>query len=71
VPVVAYTVAAGVGLSRMTLDRHWASDVAIGAVVGYVVGRLVVRNHDRHQRVIPMLACTGRTIALSVFVDLE
>lgn len=33
VPVVAYTIAAGVGLSRMTMDRHWASDVAIGAVV--------------------------------------
>jgi len=71
VPVVAYTVAAGVGLSRMALDRHWASDVAIGAVMGHLVARLVVRNHDRRRRVVPMLACTGRAVAFSVFVDLD
>jgi membrane-associated phospholipid phosphatase len=71
VPVVAYTVAAGVGLSRMALDLHWASDVAIGAVLGHLVARLVVRNHDRRQRVVPMLACTGRAVSLSVFIDLE
>ena len=71
VPVVAYTVAAGVGLSRVALDRHWASDVAVGAVVGYLVGRLVVRNHGRRQRVVPMLGCTGRGVAFSVFVDLN
>jgi membrane-associated phospholipid phosphatase len=71
VPVVAYAVAAGVGLSRMTMDRHWASDVAIGAVMGHLVARLVVRNHDRRQRVVPALACTGRAVAFSVFVDLD
>ncbi len=71
VPVVAYTLASGVGLSRMTLDRHWASDVAIGALIGYGVGRLVVRNHGRRQRVVPMLACTARGVALSVSLDLD
>ncbi|MGE5741948.1 MAG: phosphatase PAP2 family protein [Candidatus Aminicenantes bacterium RBG_16_66_30] len=71
VPVLAYTVAAGVGLSRLTLDRHWASDVAIGALMGHLVARLVVRNHDRRRRVVPMLACTGRAVAFSVFVDLD
>ncbi len=71
VPIMAYTIAAGVGLSRMALDRHWASDVAIGAVVGHLVARLVVRNHVRGQRIVPMLACTGRAVALSVLVDLD
>ncbi len=71
VPVVAYTIATGVGLSRMTMDRHWASDVAIGAVVGHFVARLVVRNHERRHRVLPMLACTGRAVAFSVFVGLD
>ncbi len=71
VPVVAYTVAAGVALSRLALDRHWASDVAIGAVVGHLVARLVVRNHGRRQRVVPVLGCTGRGVAFSVFVDLD
>lgn len=71
VPVVAYTLAAGVGLSRMALDRHWASDVAIGAVVGHLVARLVVHDHGRRPRIIPTLACSGRGLALSVFYDLD
>ena len=71
VPVVAYTLAAGVGLSRVALDRHWASDVAVGAVLGHLIARLVVRNHDRRGRLVPTLACTGRGISLSVFWDLD
>jgi len=71
VPVVAYTVAAGVGLSRVAMDRHWASDVAIGAVVGHLVGRLVVRDHDHRRRLVPMLACTRRGVVLSLSYDLD
>jgi membrane-associated phospholipid phosphatase len=70
VPVLAYTVAASVGLSRMVLDRHWASDVLIGAVVGHFVSRLVVRNHRRRQRLVPALACSGRAVVLSLSYDL-
>ena len=70
VPVLAYTVAASVGLSRMALDRHWASDVLVGAVVGHVVSRLVVRNHRRRQRLVPALACSGRAVVLSLSYDL-
>lgn len=71
VPVVAYTLAGGVGLSRMTLDKHWASDVFIGAVVGHCVARLVVRNHERYARVAPIVACTGRGIAISLIWNLD
>ncbi|RPJ02046.1 MAG: phosphatase PAP2 family protein [Candidatus Aminicenantes bacterium] len=71
VPVVAYSLAAGAGLSRMTMDKHWASDVAIGAVIGHLVARLVVRNHDRRRGIVPMLACTGSGVSLSVFWDLD
>jgi membrane-associated phospholipid phosphatase len=71
VPVVAYTLAAGVGLSRLALDLHWASDAAVGAVIGHFVARLVVSNHHRRRRIVPMLACTGRGVSLSVFWDLD
>ena len=70
VPVLAYTIAASVGLSRMALDRHWASDVLVGAVVGHFVSRLVVRNHRRRQRLVPALACSGRSVVLSLSCDL-
>jgi membrane-associated phospholipid phosphatase len=45
---LAYTAATGVGLARMYKDKHWASDVAIGAAIGTVAGRVVVRyGHGR------------------------
>jgi membrane-associated phospholipid phosphatase len=71
VPVLAYTIAAGVGLTRVTMDRHWMSDVVVGAVVGHLVARLVVRSHDRRQRLVPVLGCSGRGIALGFQYNLD
>jgi len=44
----ALTVAAGTGLLRIVSDRHWASDVLAGAVLGTLVGGTVswVHMHD-------------------------
>ena len=42
---VAYGLATLPGLGRMYKDKHWASDVLMGAVLGEVVGRAVVRWH--------------------------
>jgi membrane-associated phospholipid phosphatase len=47
VPIVTYALATGVGLSMVTQQQHWMSDVVAGAALGYVIGRLVVRNHFR------------------------
>jgi len=71
VPVLAYTIAAGVGLSRVTEDRHWMSDVFVGAVVGHLVARLVVRSHTRRQRLVPVLGCSGRGITLGFHYNLD
>jgi membrane-associated phospholipid phosphatase len=43
VTAAAYTGAALVGWSRMYDDKHWASDVAGGALVGILAGRSTVR----------------------------
>lgn len=40
---VAYAVAGLCGVSRIYHDRHWASDVVIGAAVGALVSRKVTR----------------------------
>jgi membrane-associated phospholipid phosphatase len=45
-----FATATGVGLSRMYHDAHWASDVVLGAGIGTVVGRLVVRRQHRGNR---------------------
>ena len=39
----AYGVATLTSFSRLNDNRHWASDVFVGAAVGYFVGKMVVR----------------------------
>jgi membrane-associated phospholipid phosphatase len=39
--VLSYTIAGLTGISRIAQNRHWASDVFAGAVLGYCIGRLV------------------------------
>ena len=45
---LTYGGAAAVGLSRMYNDKHWASDVVLGAGVGIVTGLKVVRYAHAH-----------------------
>ncbi|MEJ7812703.1 MAG: phosphatase PAP2 family protein [Gemmatimonadaceae bacterium] len=45
-----YGGAALVGLSRMYDNKHWASDVVMGAAMGAFSGRKVVRYHHEHPR---------------------
>ncbi len=47
---LAYSGATLVGLSRMVHDKHWASDVALGAGVGTLSGFTVVRYQHTHPR---------------------
>ena len=48
VATVMYGGAALVGLSRMYHDKHWASDVALGAAIGTFSGLKVVRYSHAH-----------------------
>ncbi len=48
VPVALYAAAALTGAARVYRDQHWASDVVMGAAVGLVGGRAVVRWHADH-----------------------
>lgn len=41
VPVVSYGIAGAVGLSRIYQKEHWASDVFLGAVIGWSMGMFV------------------------------
>jgi membrane-associated phospholipid phosphatase len=48
VPILTYSAASLIGLSRITENKHWATDVLAGAALGYVCGRLVVNNYHRY-----------------------
>jgi membrane-associated phospholipid phosphatase len=43
----AYGVAGLVSIARVTGRNHFPSDVAVGSVLGYLIGRYVVRIHSR------------------------
>jgi membrane-associated phospholipid phosphatase len=54
VPVISYSLATGVGLSRITEDTHWLSDVIMGAALGYSIGKFMVRERkDTRWTILP------------------
>jgi membrane-associated phospholipid phosphatase len=65
VPPVCYGLATLVGLSRLTEDAHWLSDVFLGAVVGYAVGKMVVRNRHKRFQLTPTVNFGGAGLAFS------
>lgn len=50
VPVFAYTAASLIGMSRLTENKHWATDVLAGAALGYLTGKQVVNNYHRYSK---------------------
>jgi membrane-associated phospholipid phosphatase len=51
VGIVSYSAASLIGLSRITENKHWFTDVATGAVLGYLCGKLVVNNYHRYAQI--------------------
>lgn len=50
VPIVAYSAATAIGLSRIVQNQHWISDVLVGAALGFLTGRQVVNNYHRYSK---------------------
>jgi hypothetical protein len=44
VKIGMYTFATAVSLSRLTSERHYASDVLVGSALGYLMGKFVMSN---------------------------
>lgn len=65
VPPVAYTIAALTGLSRIHDNRHWASDVVLGAAFGYAVGKLIYNQDNWGVRVAPTSDGLGLVVPLN------
>lgn len=47
--VASYCAAAFVGYSRMNQNKHWASDVLLGAAIGELAGRVATSHHTRNR----------------------
>ncbi|MES2880548.1 MAG: phosphatase PAP2 family protein [Bacteroidota bacterium] len=51
IPIIAYSAASLIGISRVTENKHWATDVLVGAALGYLSGRQVVNNYHRYAKI--------------------
>ncbi len=53
IPVTAYSIAGLVGLSRINDNKHWASDVFGGAVLGWAMGKLLYKTNKKNIYISP------------------
>jgi len=56
IDISAYTAASLAAVSRVFADKHWTSDVALGAILGTLVGRAVVGQSKKEKTGISVFA---------------
>lgn len=61
-----YSAATFVGFSRMYQNKHWASDVVLGAAIGELCGDVVIRYHVSSTKysIVPTMFNEGAGLAL-------
>lgn len=64
--LLSYATAAFVGFSRIYEDKHWASDIILGAAIGELAGRVVTRVHAGGGKlaIVPAVSGGSATLAL-------
>ena len=61
IPIISYSMATLVGVSRLTEHQHWASDVFVGGLIGYLCGKQVVNNFNKtHQKQVAYLSVNSK-----------
>ena len=57
VPIISYSMATLVGVSRLTEHQHWVSDVFVGGLLGFACGKQVVAHFNKiHQNPVNSLS---------------
>ena len=69
-----YVLPVGTSLSRLAVDKHWATDLVVGAAIGISMGRWLTHRHPRDDhtadgRVSFSVAEDGRLFSLRVSLD--
>lgn len=60
----AYAIGGLVGWSRVRDGEHWLTDVVVGATLGTIIGRTVVRTHGAAWTVVPTVSKSGTTVLI-------
>lgn len=64
VGITSYGLASLVGISRIGLDKHWASDVFIGSILGYAIGNFTFNQHQSKLHLFPSATTSKASINL-------
>jgi len=64
IPIISYSLATAAGLSRVTEDAHWLSDVFVGAVLGWTIGKFIVKRRGRKWQITPFASTNSVGINL-------
>lgn len=51
IPILSYSAATLIGLSRLTENKHWPTDILAGAALGFLSGKQVVNNYHRYAKI--------------------
>jgi membrane-associated phospholipid phosphatase len=51
IPILSYTGASLISLSRLIENQHWVTDLFVGATLGYLSGKQVVNNYHRFAKI--------------------
>jgi hypothetical protein len=60
----AYAIGGLVAWSRVRDGEHWLTDVVVGATLGAIIGRTVVRTHSASWTVVPTVSGSGKGILI-------
>ncbi|MEW6703215.1 MAG: phosphatase PAP2 family protein [Bacteroidota bacterium] len=64
--IISYIPAVLTAVSRVYQDKHWASDVFLGAAIGYFVGSWVVNQHEEKESSVQTFAIYPLTIKIKL-----
>lgn len=65
VPVLSYSLAAMSGLSRIHDNKHWASDVFAGAMLGYGVARYIYYTNSWGIQIKPVISSQYQSVQIT------
>ncbi len=69
VSVLSYSLATLNGLARINDDKHWASDVFMGAVLGIAIGKLVYKNSQKNGGIKIIPSSTQNSVGFSLLIE--
>ncbi len=66
VKILSYSIASLTAISRVYDNKHWASDIFLGSVIGYYSGKTVIRLNEQNNNIsiIPALREQGYGLAI-------